>query len=663
MEKVKLKLKFDNIQRKASFANVSYVYIIIFFVVAMLYCAAYKPSPIGEFDDYSLQVATLLNDHNFGISTEDVVFYKTLFPDWAEYIDGYCISDFSTKAGTGKLTYYFPTYGIACVPLTIIFRLLHLPTVYTFHCTNIVVMIIAVWFLRRFLEASEGKKFSLIIMLTINPIVFYLSWPSAEVLIFALVVMGMVCWSNGWYKGAAIFISLAGTLNPTVLFVGIVMIVDFCISVLRKKDDGTTWISHLAKSFPSIVRYGFCYIIALIPMAYFYYNIGHISIVGTAYDSTNSLKETIARFLAYLFDLNFGIFPYFTVLLTVGILLGILAIKKREIRFIKFFAAFLGTMMAYSLMWHINCGISGISRYNAWNTVIIIFAIVLYYDVIISTESVKRICRGALYTGIILTGTIVFVYNPYRALATNYTYMTPVAKVVLQYMPELYNPLFSTFNNRVNHLDGGYNYWDYTPIIYADEEGYIRKILADSTNKEELRKTLYSATGDELWLEGKINSLDGTARYINVSRGHKVIKASEYELGTMLHFDYNKNNVDSYVIKGIGGREEWGTWTEGHTALMRFRTESDCKEITGVIDGIAFNGVQRVEIYVNDEIVFNDGSFSGGTIEFNFKNPGSRKPIEMRIELPDAISPMAFGSSDARVLGLGIQEMSFVEME
>ncbi len=38
--------------------------------------------------------------------------------------------------------------------------------------------------------------------------------------------------------------------------------------------------------------------------------------------------------------------------------------------------------------------------------------------------------------------------------------------------PELYNPLHSTFNSRVNHIDGGYSY--NLPIYYMAQEESVK---------------------------------------------------------------------------------------------------------------------------------------------------------------------------------------------
>lgn len=62
----------------------------------------------------------------------------------------------------------------------------------------------------------------------------------------------------------------------------------------------------------------------------------------------------------------------------------------------------------------------------------------------------------------------------------------------------------------------------------------------------------------------------------------------------------------------------------------------------------------------DEEIV--EGISIGEKIEFDFKNPGSGKVVDIKIELPDAVSPESLGqSSDVRALALGIRTIRFTE--
>ena len=49
----------------------------------------------GEWDDYTIMTASFLNDGNFTISPDDILFFKNLFPDWAQAWDnGAALSGF-----------------------------------------------------------------------------------------------------------------------------------------------------------------------------------------------------------------------------------------------------------------------------------------------------------------------------------------------------------------------------------------------------------------------------------------------------------------------------------------------------------------------------------------------------------------------------------------
>jgi len=154
-------------------------YLIFFCIFMLIICSLHVPEPIGEWDDYSLPIASIFNDHNFGITQEDVIVYKQIFPHWSEYIDSYQLSGYMTKSGSGEMAWYFPTYGMVCIPMVLTLQLLKLPAVFAFPYTNLAVLMISLIFVFKYLKATEGKKLLLILLLSVNPIVFYISWTSA----------------------------------------------------------------------------------------------------------------------------------------------------------------------------------------------------------------------------------------------------------------------------------------------------------------------------------------------------------------------------------------------------------------------------------------------------------------------------------------------------
>ncbi|MBR1736121.1 MAG: hypothetical protein IJ736_03760, partial [Firmicutes bacterium] len=160
-------------------------YILIFSYIMLIYYSLHPLHPIGEWDDYSLPIASILNDHDFAISDSDIEFYKKLFPDWADHIDNRALSGYTTKDGTEEMTWYFPVYSIVCIPFTVMLHFLNLPTVYAFAYTNLTVLIISLCVVLKYLNTNDTTKAILIAALSINPISLYIPWASAEVLIYS----------------------------------------------------------------------------------------------------------------------------------------------------------------------------------------------------------------------------------------------------------------------------------------------------------------------------------------------------------------------------------------------------------------------------------------------------------------------------------------------
>jgi hypothetical protein len=75
----------------------------------------------------------------------------------------------------------------------------------------------------------------------------------------------------------------------------------------------------------------------------------------------------------------------------------------------------------------------------------------------------------------ILSGIVIIYCFKFNAGA--YTYFTPIANYVLDKAPALYNPLPSTFASRTLHVDGGYAHAMWRPIVYTNNDSYVRKIL------------------------------------------------------------------------------------------------------------------------------------------------------------------------------------------
>ncbi len=256
---------------------------------------------------------------------------------------------------------------------------------------------------------------------------------------------------------------------------------------------------------------------------------------------------------AYITDLNYGLLPYFPVLCVLAVIMMLMviirirtvfsyalphrlkerkaAMKDRErgkagVRFMEWMATFAGCLFLVSTVSHINCGMCGIARYNAWLSVIPIFAIILFGPDILDAGFVRKATAVTVMCGALITGCIVYVYYPHFAMHAQYTGFTPIAQTVLDRFPGIYDPLPSTFVSRVYHVDGGYEYE--TPVIYYGEDNYARKILASDKDKEELLKNYRSATNEMRWynpegIEKQIERLSDKPGYISAPGRYRVI--------------------------------------------------------------------------------------------------------------------------------------------
>ena len=465
-------------------------YIFTYAVLMLVYCCVWKPFPIEEWDDYMMPTVTLASKNpHLAIFDSDMENAVKIYPEWKDYMKDMRFSSLKARNG-GELPWYFPTYSVFCIPLRFLLPIFRIPAVYTFAFTNLFILLATVLCVYRALRGSESpsKLFVLILLLTFNPIVFYLEWISAEVFIYSMLVLGMLfCRKERWIK-SLFFTSLAATLNPTVLVIVIGIIV-FCILKERR--------------FPA--RAAFVSLISFVPFAYNFYNTGYINLsVGAGFGDMNFAH----RFCAYLFDLNYGFLPFFAPILIASVALIPIGIFRKDWSYVYFLGVFFLTVIAYSFMDHINCGMSGVARYNAWAYVLLVFA---FFQSAVS----DRIFSGVGFATFAVLIPILFSYNPIVSKDADNLHFTPIASFFLNHFPYFYNPLHSTFYSRTAHVYGGYDYS--LPVVYSDRNGYARKILLTSNEAESLVMSLVASDeASAKFIKSKIACLDSREQYISV---------------------------------------------------------------------------------------------------------------------------------------------------
>lgn len=527
------------------------------------------------------------------------------------------------------------------------------------------VALIIVW---KCLHVGEKKKMMLIALLSVNPIVFYIGWASAEVFIYSALIVAFVSWYNRWYKRAALFVSVAGMLNPTIMSIGFVMIGEYLFGLVKNKSRETSWKNFFKDVWLKVFAYGCCYIIGLVPMAYNLYHTGHINLTASLSMFTEGTETTLQRFASYLLDLNYGILPYFPFIFIIAFFLCICAIYRKKWKYLEWVITFAINVYLYSIMIHINHGMSGIARYNVWGVVPLLFAVCLFFDQILNSRKIINSLKVLLVAGICLSEVIIFEYNPYVAANTSHFSFTPIAKSFLDNIPQLYNPLHSTFYSRTCAIDGGYGYEYALPIIYYDDDMCARKILLDSSDTDTLKYELNGSPEDIAWLDAKLDKVTDLC-YLSIGSGHS-LKAAEIVCLETIWLSGEEYNAEDYMITGISSNELTHTWTEEKEVDFTLKSTdlqiSDSYYIHICVAGLV-NDSQRVILSCNGEEIYNGTLYGASEILAPF-SVANHQPLSFSMFLPDAVSPKELGlGDDTRTLALSLtsiaceKKLSYIE--
>ena len=482
-----------------------YILLALFFILRTYTTSRYTR---GEFDSYILPTISILNHGNMIITEDDMQQAAIDYPECYDFMKlRFDSQHMAVTADNGRNPYYFCTYSIACIPFKLLLKLLHLPQILSFFLTNLTLLLLTFLFVYRNLNVSRASKVLSVLLLAVNPIFFYITWCSAEVFIFCMLTLSLVCYLDYKYKRAALLLALAGTLNVTSMFFGFIMIGDFFYRLWKTGDK--PFVNK--KNLLTTLTFGACFLPVFLP---FIHNMIYVNEVNNTFHMFQA-AGVLGRFSAYLFDLNFGIFPYMPVQFILLLFVLYYAIRNKNGRCLWLTFAMFGIVLMYSFALHINCDMAGVSRYGSWTTPFLILIITAFFPY----DKIKQVTYITTFSiSIAVTGCLILT------LSQHYGKFAFLPRLVLDHAPALYNPLYSTFNNRLNGIDGGYDYLSNTPIIYYDFRGGIRKILLPKNQGDALLEKL---SGDEQSLSYLANQLakipeDGDAHYVNIPTRYNV---------------------------------------------------------------------------------------------------------------------------------------------
>lgn len=623
--------------------------IILCFTILSLCWFSYKKGYIyHEIDSYALPIVSLQYRGSILMNETDLIKAQQDFPHIYKNIDSYEKLRSSkllvTKSGEWE-SFYFPIVAIGALPFKLLLTLANKNQEYCFILFNIfcVAYLSIVILLKK--EFSLIQKILGIALIHCSPLFLYVRYIGAETVIFSLAGIGVLRIYERKYNRAAIAITIAGMANSTIMVLGMACIIDFIIYTIGKYQE-RNFLKIILHEIKNIVLLIVCFVPCFSPFI-----LKHKTGV-MSFESIATVNGIFDRFLAYIFDINLGFCsfcPILIVLLCIGLFLNI---KKKRFRIFIFYFGMLGTILAYSLMYHINCGMLYCARYVFWSYGMLLMIVLLFFADLFITPTYKKIIT------LIIAASCVIACACFYENKETYTYYLDfhkTTKKILTYLPSLYNPLPSTFNSRVNHIDGGYDYK--TPVVYTSEKGYITKILATEKDSDYL-KGISSINGTPFLLKKKLST---SPKYISLPVNKKFMYGEKYSFGDVIFFFGAHNNSRAYITTGLSGTEEHFTWTEGHHLdfFAAFEDYEPQKSIHSFIDCGVFNGTQRVNVIVNEsqriELVARDGI----PLEFDFE-PSDNGKVHIAMDFPDAVSPKSLGmSEDPRVLALALKTITF----
>lgn len=149
-----------------------------------------------------------------------------------------------------------------------------------------------------------------------------------------------------------------------------------------------------------------------------------------------------------------------------------------------------------------------------------------------------------------------------------------------------------------------------------------------------------------------------------VYHGDTLHKDRSYVLGTKVYFD-GRDTAGNYQISGFCENEVYYTWTSGNLSEMLFEIPETPGELEMILEYGTFFGEQWVNVWVNDRLV--DIYYANGDTIQNVTIPEGTvtgKELRVRLELPDACSPVEAGlGEDRRQLALSMKTLVIREAE
>ena len=616
----------------------------------------------GEAKHYALSTLTLLNKGSISFNKSDVNQGKQIlspftdtFPKYTynpkTFIHKWATTPAADRDYVGR-SYYWGTYSALCIPAFWLFRTFHISSsnLYNaFKVTNILMILIPLFAIVFCLKAHNQLKLCMLLAFALPPVQQYINWSSAESCIYMFTVLSLIFFFNRQYFRSAIMLAFAATLNYTLAPLALVIFAAMIVDNVKQLSAGESspqkiWLTLLKKTF----LFGCCFIPVYHAAIMTYLQFSSIATMTSMTD----FEYLFQRFLAYLFDPNLSFLTYYNLFFLLFLGLTVWYIIKREYILLGLNVAFFLTVLGFSLIQHINCGMEGISRYGSWSGALIAFSVVAGFAKTVKSPKVCLILALAFFA---ISACLAFF-----PLGESYVKWNKISQFIFEHYPKVYKPLYSTFISRTVHADNGL----YAGPVFLDAG--TNKIIMIRKDGLKYFWTSYSAKTPEAkkaldkQIRKFLSALPHAPEYVYLyTKVNDISTRSD-----KFHIAIAQDRKFFVLRSGFARIDPWGVWTIGGMAAADFKIPNHLRNRNIVLGVLAFSHgkegtPQAVTLKSQGQILSTLRFASHGKYKiFQMTIPQkltSKEYLPLEFHISNPISPRELGKNmDQRRLGIGL---------
>lgn len=339
---------------------------------------------------------------------------------------------------------HFWAYSLSAVPARWLLGAVGGNPMASLQLTNAAWFLVALFVVLFAWDVPWPKKLAFVALAFVGPAIAYLPYTGAETFTWANAVVAVVALDRKKYARCSLFACLGATQNPPLALLGVVA-VGLATARRQWKDAGLAALAGL---------------VAVVPMAFYYAHFGKLSLIAGA--ATSTANVGLGRSLSMIFDLNQGLAGYVP-LLPLAALVGLLLGRSRAQ--LAVVVAVVGMMLMAQTQTNWNGGAAGLHRYLVWMIPLLAW---------VAAEGLGRRGTSAFAVGVFVIHLPLLAVFPTDRLS--YLDQRPLARWVLNQVPQLYSPPVEVFVERQLHSEFADPVAE-LPVGFARPHGTVTKLL------------------------------------------------------------------------------------------------------------------------------------------------------------------------------------------